>query len=1481
MADSVSADDGYPDGWVPMPEKYESQIFRWKNTIQTGTCGKYNDDLEWAYKQIRDHYDRDWNPIYLDLLMITGDGYMQDYEPGGHYTTAPWNAAGPRPDGTYLDKYHAIFWGDTGDGPGSSNRMDSIGKYAFAYMRTTDFIWTDNNDDEGDASIEFIDDYAFYKSWICRFMSAEDDYKVIEFPYLTRIGSHAFTDTFFTGMDWSVAPNLTEVGEYAFAGMWVMERMTLPNGISEIKEGTFKNDIGLEYVKLPSNLKSIGDYAFENCNHIKTITIPSSVKYIGNGAFKNCSKLESIVLDGDVELGENVFEGCTNLKKVTIKASADISGNVFKGCDSLTKVEIIGNVGLGEGLFEGLKKLETISVSSATSIPDSFAKDCSSLKEVMIVSAKEIGESAFEGCSSLKYFKTYHVEKIGESAFEGCSGLVSIDINNSVTILPEKMLKDCSSLISIKVPDNLKRIASDTFEGCVSLESIVLPCIAENAFSTCTSLKSVELRFGMEEIPAAAFANTAIESLTVPGSVKVIREDAFAGCPYLSTFTLTDGACRVEGGALRDCGSLTTIFCGNGIVFDTDALEGCSGITVRYTDQTTTVPDDAFSGNPGISKVELPSYLKTIGSRAFMGSSVASLSCSFAWLESIGDNAFDGCTLLTGNVTFGVSKLTAVGKEAFRDCAGLTGSVTFPGSTRSIGDRAFEGCTGIDSLNFRGTEFIGEDSFKGCSGIASLTLPYGLKTVSKGAFSDCSRAAGFLMLPSTLQSVGDGAFSGCHFSGHLTVAGDTSFGDNVFDGSSFSSLRFIEGVTTIQPRALQGYSQFTGSLSLPSTLTEVGEYAFEGCAFTGELTVAGDARIGTGAFSGCRFSGITFEEGVTAISADAFKDASEISGKIVLPDSLRTIGANAFSGCTSIDAVEYNGTRWDITVGSDAFSLGTDSVKVRCTVHGAFDFVQNIADYSNSNTLFRFDIADHTGSEGNIVWTIEGDTLTLSRDGSSNDGTMRDFGAKDRPAWESDVLWKNVTKLRVEAGVTSIGESAFEGWKALTDISLSEGVTKIGNSAFRDCSSVLSIELPHSLRTIDHFAFFNCDSLETITIPEGVNSIGNGVFRSCDSIKTVTFPATARNFGSDIFAGCGKLEKIYFMTDSLNMNGVKKTAFYMGSQSSITVYSLFNGLDKKLDKYSDAKIRYMDYYKDSGKEGEVAWYIQDNMLVLQPKSGTATPDYDAGRPSWERSAHWKEVTEVIIADGITYIGNGIFKDCTSIRAAVIPSSVTSIGDMAFYNCKSMRAANLLYGLVSIGDGAFGYCESLESISIPATVTAVGENAFSGCHDVQSIYYKSPSWNIASIGKDAFDLDQGSEPVQHTVYSIGNVAQGMFDGYSGSDIGYADWEKGGYTYIWIGYNGVILQIDEDVSDMPVYLAPAPSAEGKTFRGWLAEAGEDGKMLMNAAFIEGDLDDIGGDDGMSGAASWDAGVAIAVVAAILEGSLIALAAVNRSR
>ena len=322
-----------------------------------------------------------------------------------------------------------------------------------------------------------------------------------------------------------------------------------------------------------------------------------------------------------------------------------------------------------------------------------------------------------------------------------------------------------------------------------------------------------------------------------------------------------------------------------------------------------------------------------IGSYAFKGCSVLTSLNLPAGITSIGDFAFYGCSRLTSlNLPAGI---TSIGEYAFKGCSGLT-SLTLPAGITKIGSETFEGCSGLTSLNLpTGITEIDSYAFEGCSGLTSLNLPAGITSIGSYAFKGCSRLTS-LTLPAGITKIYDYAFDGCSglkeirfcindnldtylTKGHPYIDVDcgikyyindkeitsieipsnvTTLGNYVFQGCSrLTSLTLPVGITSIGYRAFQGCSGLT-SLTLPDGITSIGSYAFLGCSGLTSLTLpAGITKIGNGAFEGC--SGLTslnLPAGITSIGWYAFQGCSGLTSIYVYAEKVPEIGYYGFFG---------------------------------------------------------------------------------------------------------------------------------------------------------------------------------------------------------------------------------------------------------------------------------------------------------------------------------------------------------------------------------------------------------------------------------------------------------------------------------------------------------------------------------------------------------------------------------------------------------
>ena len=239
-------------------------------------------------------------------------------------------------------------------------------------------------------------------------------------------------------------------------------------------------------------------------------------------------------------------------------------------------------------------------------------------------------------------------------------------------------------------------------------------------------------------------------------------------------------------------------------------------------------------------------------------------------VTSIGESAFEYCRGLT-SLTI-PSSVTSIGESAFRYCRGLT-SLTIPSSVTSIGESAFEYCSSLTSLTIPSSvTLIWHYAFRGCSGLTSLTIPSNVTLIGGSVFSGCSGLTS-LTIPSSVTSIGNNAFHGCSGLTSLTIPSSvTSIGSDAFSGcSSLTNLYYIiddefetylsKGHPYIDVNCGIEYylnDKKITSVVIPSTITALGEYAFQKCRDLTSVYVSWPTPISAGsAFSGVGISKCT------------------------------------------------------------------------------------------------------------------------------------------------------------------------------------------------------------------------------------------------------------------------------------------------------------------------------------------------------------------------------------------------------------------------------------------------------------------------------------------------------------------------------------------------------------------------------------------------------------------------------------------------
>ena len=203
--------------------------------------------------------------------------------------------------------------------------------------------------------------------------------------------------------------------------------------------------------------------------------------------------------------------------------------------------------------------------------------------------------------------------------------------------------------------------------------------------------------------------------------------------------------------------------------------------------------------------------------------------------------------------------------------------------------------------------------------------------------------------------------------------------------------------------------------------------------------------------------------------------------------------------------------------------------------------------------------------------------------------------------------------------------------KVNLDLSETTELTSIGSSAFKDCSKLTSVVIPDSVTSIGGWAFYNCSSLESVVIPDSVTSIGDYAFQYCSSLTSVVIGDSVTSIGSSAFKDCSNLTSVV-IGDSVTSIG---DSAFSNCSSLESVYIT--------DLTAWMNIKFSSSYANPLSNG-AKLYLNGSL-----------------------------VTDLVIPDSVTSIGDYAFEGCDSLTSVMIPDSVTSIGSSAFYNCSSLTS----------------------------------------------------------------------------------------------------------------------------------------------------------------------------------------------------------------
>lgn len=524
----------------------------------------------------------------------------------------------------------------------------------------------------------------------------------------------------------------------------------------------------------------------------------------------------------------------------------------------------------------------------------------------------------------------------------------------------------CCVLMLTYVPANAEELQDSVFtyklteEGTASLTGTV------NSYPVGhLEIPASVQGYTVTKIEAYAFQDYSdITSVTIPNTVKTIDSFAFDGCVGITDITIPESVIYLGQYAFGDCTGLRKIdlpetaieidyncFNGTPLLTDTANWDGdilyidnhMIDLARSYTGAcivrpgTVTIANHAFLNADEIT-LSLPEGLKRIG-ETMLGGNIGELYIPGS-VEIIGERAFAGVGFNKLIIGDGVKQ---IGKEAF--CGSDVSQIEIPGSVERIGTAAFQG-NGVQTVIVgEGVKEIGERAFAGCRSLTEISLPTSLKKLEPDILRDSAYAedvqnwkAGLLCVDGCLVAtrsdmkgsveieegiyiIADHAFNsqwGSHKITSITLPSTlTHIGQWAFACTDLSRLELPDGLLFIGDYCFKWVKELQ-QVKLPDSLTNMGEGAFYGCENLEKATLSNSlTALPDYAFYECGLTEITVPGSIESVGDEAFLNCRSLK-TVILSEGVTAVGSEAFDNCINIAQLELPSTL--AYVGPSAFT---------------------------------------------------------------------------------------------------------------------------------------------------------------------------------------------------------------------------------------------------------------------------------------------------------------------------------------------------------------------------------------------------------------------------------------------------------------------------------------------------------------------------------------------------------------------------------
>ncbi len=466
----------------------------------------------------------------------------------------------------------------------------------------------------------------------------------------------------------------------------------------------------------------------------------------------------------------------------------------------------------------------------------------------------------------------------------------------------------------------------------------------------------------------------------------------------------------------------------------------------------------------------------------------------------------------------------------------------------TIHDDAFYSTPNLKSVSMDDTvTAIGGSAFSYCLRLESVRLSENLTTIDYSAFSKCPKLSE-ITIPSTVTRIGRYAFLDDPALMDITIMSM----ECEFD---LKSVGYMLGEEFVKNTGLTIHC-YPSSTAEEYANTEGFQIDLIGDHFAGtcgenlrweinyekkRLNIRGQGAMEEyivvsppWAYLNDYINQISIGAGVTSITDYVFYNQVNVT-KVSIPESVTSIGAQAFLGCSSLKEVTL--TNKKVEIGEHALGfIPNYSTDIPDKISGFVlkGYTGSTAEsYAKANGITFVSLNDQDVVEGEcgayLTWRYTKATGLLEIMGN---GLMPDFSnsGDNLPPWSEIVGAENIKSISMEDTVNSIGAYAFSGMTKVKILKLPHDLWSVGDHALEGCTALAQVQFNDELGEIGEYGFAGCTSLTAVNLPEDFCKLRDHAFENCKSIKKIVLPmgigyynANLGQIGCYAFAGCSGL----------------------------------------------------------------------------------------------------------------------------------------------------------------------------------------------------------------------------------------------------------------------------------------------------------------------------------------------------------------------